>query len=85
MASCKFDFPASQLTQFIHASEKIKKWGGSFEGDAQRGSFSLPIIVGTLRGHYEVTGGLIHVHITDKPMLLSCERIRKEMAAFIGL
>lgn len=85
MNTCKFDFPDSQLEQFILASEKIKKWGGHFEGDAQQGTFSLPIIVGTLRGRYEVADGFIHVYITDKPLLLPCTRIRKEMAAFLQL
>jgi hypothetical protein len=58
--------------------------GGQFAGDAATGRFSGTSPVGTIKGTYAVTGTVVRVTITSKPMLAPCgaieARVRKYFA-----
>jgi len=66
------------------AREGITSNGGTFEGDVQRGTYSIPVPTGTIRGNYTVTDKQIAFEITAKPAIPTCKRIEKELRDYLS-
>jgi len=48
-------------------------------GDETQGNFQVKTPLGSVGGKYAITGQEIMMHITKKPLLISCKRIEKEL------
>ncbi|MFC1509429.1 hypothetical protein ACFL60_07080 [Candidatus Omnitrophota bacterium] len=86
MAKCNFsiDFKGSAEELVNKAKKAIDDAGGSFSGDATKGSFSVPTPVGTIKGNYTISGQTAHFETTDKPWLVSCDTIEKKLREYLG-
>ncbi len=63
---------------------EITKRGGTFDGDATRGTFSIPTPIGKISGSYTISGQALDVTIFNKPMLVSCKTIQDYVEEYIG-
>lgn len=81
MAKCnfniEFDEPKEQLVD--RAKTGITSKGGTFEGDTENGWFSMPSPAGKIVAVYKVNGNMINFEITDKPLIVGCDRIENEL------
>jgi hypothetical protein len=86
MAKCNFSISYTQpIEQLIEKARKgIISQGGTFNGNTQSGSYSVPSPLGKITGTYEVQGNSIAFAITDKPFLVSCNRIKDELTKLIN-
>lgn len=86
MARCQFSIEfsgeAEELLQ--KAKNGITQAKGSFEGDANQGSFQVPTPLGAIKGAYTIAGSEITISVADKPMLLGCGRIESELRKFMS-
>jgi len=82
---CQFSLPYTGDPESLlrRAQQEIQGPGGSFDGDARRGTFQAKTPLGSIRGSYEISGQQIFLSILKKPFLLSCKRIESELAAFM--
>ncbi|MCW3080905.1 hypothetical protein [Segetibacter sp.] len=80
---CQFSIPFSGDAESLikRAKQEIEKVGGNLMGDGTQGSFEGKTPIGSIEGSYRVEGQQISFNITDKPFLLSCSRIEKELSA----
>jgi len=81
MAECSFKFkievdPADTIKK---VKVKIEQEGGTFSGDENGGSFSLPTPVGEIEGSYQVTVDELKIDITKKPTFLPCSMLEGEL------
>lgn len=79
MAKCNLMIPLTKAPDIVidTAKKKIADAGGKMEGDTVKGSFSVSIpILGKIAGAYTVQGKMLAVDVTDKPMMLSCDKIQ---------
>jgi hypothetical protein len=61
---------------FIKATEEIKNVGGSFQGNAASGEFSVSVpVLGVVAGKYVVDASVLQITITQKPFLPTCASI----------
>lgn len=78
---CQFSLPikgnAESLLQ--RAKQEIERAGGAFTGNDSQGSFRAKTPLGSIQGNYTVAEQEIFLAITNKPLLLSCKRIQKEL------
>jgi hypothetical protein len=62
---------------FTKAAEEIKAAGGSIQGDAGSGEFSVPVpVLGVVAGKYMVAASELQITITQRPFLLPCASIQ---------
>ena len=62
---------------FTKATEEIKSAGGSIQGDARSGEFSVPVpVLGVVAGKYVVVANELQMTITQKPFVLRCGSIQ---------
>lgn len=80
---CKFTIPFSGDAESLiaRAQRAIERAGGTFSGNAADGNFQGKTPLGAITGSYEVQGQTLALTITDKPFLLSCSRIEKELSS----
>lgn len=85
MSKCSFSigFNGSAEQVFSRAKAAVEKQGGSFNGDANRGNFSINVF-GTIRGTYSVSGQQLNVSIEEKPMMIPCAAIESALKSQIG-
>ena len=86
MAECQFgiDFTGSAEDLVKRAKKEIEDHGGTFQGDASSGSFSVSVpILGKIEGAYTIKGQTINVTITKKPGLLSCGAIESQLKKYL--
>lgn len=83
---CQFNIPFSGDAESLlrRAKQEIEKSGGTFGGDASRGEFQAKTPIGSIQGSYEIAGQEIALTITKKPLLLSCNRIEKELTSVMA-
>lgn len=85
MAKCNisinFNGSADQITKM--AQQAISGEGGSFSGDDAAGKFVIPSPLGKVEGSYLVDNQSFNINISDKPFLLSCNRIEEELRKYI--
>lgn len=84
MSKCNFSFAFSGSGEdvFNKARTAIERQGGSFQGDASTGSFSINVF-GTISGSYTVSGNQINITIEDKPMMIPCSAIENVLRSQI--
>ena len=76
MSKCNFSIPFSGSAEdvFSKAKAAVERQGGSFNGDASNGNFSINVF-GTISGSYTVAGNQLNILIEDKPMMIPCSAI----------
>jgi len=86
MAKCNFNIgfnePIGKLIE--KAKSGIASIGGTFEGNTQKGNYSIPTQVGKITGSYHVQDNSIAFEIIDKPFLVSCKKIEDELRKYLG-
>ena len=73
--TCKpflLNVPEGWLTK---ATAEIKTAGGSLQGDAGSGEFSVPVPKGVVVGKYVVVASELQITITQRPFWLLCALI----------
>jgi hypothetical protein len=85
MSKCSFSIPFSGSPEdiFNKARAAVEKQGGSFNGDAGSGSFSISVF-GTIHGSYTVSGQQLNIEIEEKPMMIPCAAIESALKSQIG-
>jgi hypothetical protein len=80
MSKCNFSiaFSGSPEDVFSKAKAAVERQGGSFNGDAGSGNFSINVF-GTISGSYMVSGNHLNIAIEDKPMMIPCSAIENVM------
>lgn len=87
MKACNFTIDCTEpVEQLIDKAQKaIISAKGTFEGDLEKGEFIIPTPIGKIEGNYKVQGASIAFEITDKPMILGCDRIESELKKYLGV
>ncbi len=84
MPKCNFllDFTgqAGDIEKKLKA--EIEAYSGTLDTTAKAISIKIPV-VGTISGSYSFEGQKIRIIIDEKPMLLSCDQIEKQITAFL--
>jgi len=62
----------------------IEKAGGKFNGDHDKGDFSVATPAGTVKGTYTVAGQDLQVQITDKPFIVPGSTIEAQVRKFLA-
>lgn len=79
MASCSpfgVQFSGSAQDLYTKIETLIHQHGGSINGDASGGKFSVPVpVFGTVEGTYSVSGQTCTIHITKRSFFLPCSTI----------
>lgn len=85
MSKCNFNIPFSGSSQDVFAKAKaaVEKQGGSFNGDASSGNFSINVF-GNISGSYTVSGNQLNIVIEDKPMMIPCSAIENVLKSQIS-
>ncbi len=85
MSKCNFSisFSGSPEEVYNKAKAAVEKQGGSFNGDAHSGNFSIHVF-GTISGSYSVSGSQLNIDIEDKPMMIPCGAIENVLKSQIG-
>ena len=85
MAKCNFsiDFTGAPDILIGRAYDAITNADGIFNGDPEKGTFSISTPLGRIAGEYRVSEQIIHFAINDKPFLLGCGRIEDELRKYI--
>lgn len=82
---CTFSINFSQTPQSIiaKANQAIVHAGGKFSGDESSGNFFIATPFGKIEGSYSIMEQTIDMHITHKPMFISCKQIEEKLRAYI--
>ncbi|MES2881480.1 MAG: hypothetical protein V4676_04975 [Bacteroidota bacterium] len=85
MSKCNFSIPFSGSAEDIYSSAKaaVEKQGGTFNGDASSGNFSITVF-GNISGTYTVAGQQLEIVIEEKPMMIPCSAIEAALKNQIG-
>jgi hypothetical protein len=85
MAKCEFEisFSGTATDVFNKAKAAVEKQGGTFNGDASSGNFSIDVF-GTINGRYRVSGNQLNIIIDDKPLMIPCGAIENVLKSQIG-
>ena len=82
MIDIKFDsMPETIVETAKH--EIVTKQGGTLTGDTKTGKFSLPLPVGKVEGSYTITGQMINIFITKKPIFVPESVIKSKLQEFL--
>lgn len=85
MAKCNFNINFTEPIETLirKAEDAITSIGGTFDGDTVKGNFSIPTRAGKITGKYSVSDRSIAFEITDKPILVSCNKIENELRNYL--
>jgi hypothetical protein len=85
MAKCNFSiaFNGSPEELIERARKAITGAGGQFFGDASTGEFSLSTFIGKISGNYNAGPMKLEIEIMDKPVFISCSRIKEELEKYV--
>lgn len=77
MSACNFDIPFNEPSGIAieKAKAAIESQNGTFNGNERDGEFEVSIFGNTIKGIYTVTGQVLHLTITQKPLLVPCSMI----------
>jgi hypothetical protein len=80
MSSCSFSVSIPDLAENMvnKAKSAIEGQGGHFDGDLTSGRFKVQVL-GEIEGSYTITGQLMNIQITSKPMFITCSQIESFM------
>jgi len=86
MAKCNFSIGFHEpIEQLINkAKTGITNAGGTFNGNTESGSYTVPSPIGEIAGNYNVAGSSIMFEIISKPMFLGCDRIESELRKYLS-
>lgn len=86
MCNFAIEYPKSkdQMVSQLRAAIESQT-DGVFQGDTSAGIFSFSAKGFDLAGNYTINGDTIDVNITDKPWLISCSKIEKEIRKYLEL
>lgn len=65
------------------AKREAAKFGSRWNGDVERGDYTLRTPLGTVEGTYSVTGSTICFSIAKKPMVIPCSLIERVLDQFL--
>lgn len=88
-SSFNIDFPGTSNQFVVTANSAITNKGGLFNGDNNKGIFTLDTPIGDIKGSYLVLSDAnspethIEVTITDKPFLVPMRKIESTIAGFL--
>ena len=79
---CRFNFPFSGASDSLMSRAKtaIENAGGAFNGNETNGTFQVKTPLGIVGGEYGIVEHEISIYVSNKPFLLSCKRIEKELS-----
>lgn len=79
MSTCTFNIAFSGTADELYKKIKIQieNNGGSLNGDATAGTFSVPVLGNSIGGSYTISGQSIAINIDHKPGIISCGQIEK--------
>ena len=85
--SCNFKivFPGLAHEHIDTARQAIVKHGGTLDEKGDKGVFEINIGIGKIAGNYKITGAEVEFNITNKPFIISCHRIEKEIRKYAGM
>jgi hypothetical protein len=85
MAKCNFSIAFNgSIEELIEKARKaITNAAGQFSGDASTGEFFLSTFVGKISGNYSAAPMKLDIEITDKPLFISCSRIKEELEKYL--
>ena len=85
MSKCNFSIAinGSQEELVERARKTITGAGGQFFGDASTGEFSLSTFIGKISGSYNASPAKFEIEIMDKPVFISCSRIKEELEKYL--
>ena len=85
MADCNFDLNIKNTAEAFLAKAQLLsgKMNGSFDGDTATGTFNIPTPFGKLVGTYTTEGQVVHITVTDKPMLMACGVIESMLKGYL--
>ena len=77
MSACNFDIPFNGPVNVAieKAKAAIESQNGDFNGNDTSGEFSVTIFGNTVKGNYTITGQILHLAITQKPLFVPCSMI----------
>ncbi len=83
--SCKFSitFPGPKEPLLDNLRTAILQVNGTFEGDELGGVFRGNTPLGSFSGRYDIVDDDININIEDKPFLIGCSRIEKEIRDYL--
>src|SRR5258706_12330049 len=86
MPSCAFSlhFESTAADLFTASKASTLEQGGTFIGTPQLGKAAIPTDAGTVYFTYATQGQSLHVEVTDKPWLVSCGDIQKQMVELVA-
>ena len=86
MAQCEFTIPFNVAAMDVadKARRAIGGAGGNFQGDEEAGKFDVSTPLGVIRGTYVIQHPNIYVTITEKPFLVSCGMIEKQLKNYFA-
>lgn len=75
--ACEFSIPFSGNAESVLAKARstVQSQGGTFNGDAASGDFSVSVFGNKIVGNYAVSGQTLNISITDKPFMVPCSAI----------
>jgi hypothetical protein len=65
------------------AGRAVSAIQGSLEGNTETGSFAIPVDNGQIAGTYRCDGQTIQLDIREKPDMLSCAMINREVGKYL--
>lgn len=85
--ACSFSLPVNgnPETLLAKARQAVQGQGGTFDGDAQAGSFRIAVFGNAIAGTYVVSGTSMNIIISEKPFLLPCSTIEGFLKAQLGV
>lgn len=84
MCSFGIAYSGSSDQLVTKARSMIEGAGGSFSGDADRGSYTVKLPLGEVKGEYRVEPGRLAFNITKKPMMVPCAAIESFLKGKLG-
>ena len=77
MSACNFDIPFSDPANVAieKAKAAIESQNGDFNGNGKSGEFEVTILGNTIKGNYTITGQVLHLVISQKPLFVPCSMI----------
>jgi hypothetical protein len=86
MCNFAIEYPRPKDEMVVQLKAAIEsQTDGIFQGDSSAGLFSFSAKGFDLAGNYTISGDTIAVNITQKPWLISCSKIEKEIRKYLEL
>jgi hypothetical protein len=84
MCNFSIEFTSSAKELVNKLRNAITQQGGNLEGDTQSGTFTVPVPVGNISGHYTIVVHTLNVTIHHRPIIVSCARIEQFVRNFLS-